>query len=471
MTLLRSAGRNGAAALGFAITLILGAQGAQAQDRRVPASGAEMKLSFAPAVRRAAPAVVNVYAAKVVENRNPLFDDPVFRRFFGAPGQREQVQRSLGSGVLVDAGGFVVTNNHVVEGATEVKVALSDKREFEAEIVLKDSRTDLAVLKLKGGGPFPVIELGNSDELQIGDIVLAIGNPFAVGQTVTHGIVSALARTQVGITDYQFFIQTDAAINPGNSGGALIDLSGRLVGINTAIYSRSGGSQGIGFAIPVNMVRVVIASAKGGGTSVKRPWLGASLQAVTSDIAEGLNLKRPTGALVTGVTSGSPAAHAGLKVGDLIVSIDGQTVDDTEALGYRFATKPLGGTARLGVLRGGKEIHVDIALAAAPEVPPRDPVKVRTRSPFLGTTVVNISPAVADEMHIDPGAKGVVVSEVEDGTPAQMVGLRRGDIVQELNGETVTRTKDIERLTRTPQRVWRLKVNRGGQILTTTLGG
>jgi S1-C subfamily serine protease len=174
---------------------------------------------------------------------------------------------------------------------------------------------------------------------------------------------------------------------------------------------------------------------------------------------------------VTGITAGSPAARAGLKVGDLIVSIDGQTVDDTDALGFRFATKPLGGTTRLGVIRGGKETHVDVALVAAPEVPPRDPVKVRTRSPFLGTTVVNISPAVADEMHIDPDAKGVVVADVEDGTPAQMVGLRRGDIVQELNGEEVTRTKDIERLTRTPQRVWRLKVNRGGQILTTTLGG
>jgi Do/DeqQ family serine protease len=459
---------------GLALALLLGANGAaQAQERRLPASAAEMKLSFAPAVKQAAPAVVNVYAAKVVANRNPFFDDPVFRRFFGGPGQqRDQVQRSLGSGVIVDRDGFVVTNNHVVEGATEVKVALADKREFEAEIVLKDARTDLAVLKLKGGGDsFPTIAFGNSDELEIGDIVLAIGDPFAVGQTVTHGIVSALARTQVGISDYQFFIQTDAAINPGNSGGALVDLSGRLVGINTAIYSRSGGSQGIGFAIPVNMVRVVVASAKGGGTSVKRPWLGASLQRVTPDIADGLNLKRPAGSLVTGVTSGSPAARAGLKVGDLITTIDGQAVDDTDALGFRFATKPLGGHTQLGLIRGGKEMHVSVPLIAAPETPPRDPVKVRTRSPFLGATVINLSPAVADEMHVDGEARGVIVSEVEDGTPAQMVGLRRGDIVQEVNGEAVTHTKDIERLTRTPQRVWRLKVNRGGQILTTTLGG
>src|SRR5262245_19856388 len=259
------------------------------QDNRVvPSSPGEVRLSYAPVVKRVAPAVVNVYAAKVVANRNPLLDDPFFRRFFGGNGQgipREQVQHSLGSGVIVDAGGFVVTNNHVVEGADQVKISLSDKREFEATIVLKDSRTDLAVLKVKDGRErFPVVEFGDSDAMQVGDLVLAIGNPFGVGQTGTHGIVSAVARTQIGITDYQFFIQTDAAINPGNSGGALVDLGGKLIGINTAIFSRSGGSQGIGFAIPANMVKVVVASAKGGGTTVKRPWLGAKLQAVTPDI-------------------------------------------------------------------------------------------------------------------------------------------------------------------------------------------
>src|SRR5438067_8834823 len=333
----------------FLVLLVLGFGGvADAQERRVPGSTAELTLSYAPIVQRIAPAVVNVYAAKVVENRNPFFDDPFFRRFFGGPNSslpREQVQRSLGSGVIVDPSGLVVTNNHVIEGATEVKVALEDKREFEAELVLKDTRSDLAVLRLKDAREtFPALELGNSDELQVGDVVLAIGDPFGVGQTVTHGIVSALARTQVGITDYQFFIQTDAAINPGNSGGALVDIHGRLIGLNTAIFSRSGGSQGIGFAIPVNMVKVVVASAKSGGTSVKRPWLGAKLQAVTPDIAESLGLKRPAGALVATVTEKSPAARAGLRTGDLIVAIDGQTVDDQNAFDYRFATKPLGGT-------------------------------------------------------------------------------------------------------------------------------
>src|SRR6266702_4545956 len=297
--------------------------------RRVPSSPTELRLSYAPVVQRAAPAVVNVYAAKTVAVRNPLFDDPIFRRFFGGPGapggSGDQVQRSLGSGVLVDAEGLVVTNNHVIEGADQVKVSLADKREFEAELVLKDTRSDLAVLRLKAQGErFPAIEFSDSDTLQVGDVVLAIGNPFAVGQTVTHGIVSAVARTQVGITDYQFFIQTDAAINPGNSGGALVDLAGRLVGINTAIFSRSGGSQGIGFAIPANMVKVVVASAKSGGSTVRRPWLGARLQPVTPEIGESLGLKRPAGALVASISPASPAARAGLKTSDLIVAIDGQ---------------------------------------------------------------------------------------------------------------------------------------------------
>src|SRR5712675_2028731 len=325
---------------------------AAAQDRRVPASPSDIRLSYAPIVQRVQPAVVNVYAAKNVQNHNPLLDDPIFRRFFGVPGQQpEQMQRSLGSGVMVDASGLVVTNNHVIEGADQVKVSLADKREFEAEIVLKDSRTDLAVLRLKDTKEkFTTLDFANSDELLVGDVVLAIGNPFGVGQTVTHGIVSALARTQVGITDYQFFIQTDAAINPGNSGGALVDLTGRLVGINTAIFSRSGGSQGIGFAIPANMVRVVVASAKGGGTSVRRPWLGARLQAVTQEIAESLGLKRPTGALIASITNGGAAARAGMRTGDLITGIDGQAVEDSNAFDYRFATKLIGGTARVVLL-------------------------------------------------------------------------------------------------------------------------
>src|SRR5438094_5309269 len=383
---------------------------ALAQDRRVPASAAELRLSYAPIVQRVQPAVVNVYAAKMVQNRNPLLDDPIFRRFFGVPGQQpEQMQRSLGSGVMVDPSGLVVTNVHVIEGADQVKVSLSDKREFEAEIVLKDSRSDLAVLRLKDSrGKYPTLDFANSDELQVGDVVLAIGNPFGVGQTVTHGIISALARTQVGITDYQFFIQTDAAINPGNSGGALVDMTGRLAGVNTAIFSRSGGSQGIGFAIPANMVRVVEASAKSGGKAVKRPWLGARLQAVTPEIAETLGLRTPVGALVANVAPGSPAARAGLKLSDLIVAVDGQTVEDPNAFEYRFATRPLGGAAQIDVQRGGKTVKLAVPLETAPDTN-RDEITISTRSPFQGAKVANISPAVADELRLDSNVEGVVV--------------------------------------------------------------
>src|SRR5688572_10418355 len=445
---------------------------ALAQDRRVPSSGAELRLSYAPIVQRAQPAVVNVYAAKTVQNRNPLLDDPMFRRFFGVPGQQpNQMQRSLGSGVIVDPAGLVVTNNHVIEGADQVKVSLADKREFEAEIVLKDSRTDLAVLRLKAPREqFSVLELSNSDELLVGDVVLALGNPFGVGQTVTHGIVSALARTQVGITDYQFFIQTDAAINPGNSGGALVDLSGRLVGINTAIFSRSGGSQGIGFAVPVNMVRVVVASALGGGTTVKRPWLGARLQPVTSDIAEGLGLTRPAGAVVASLTPASPAAKAGLKPGDVIVGIDEHTVDDPNAFDYRFATKPLGGQARLKVLRGGKEQRLAIALQTAPETP-REEVVIRSNSPFRGAKVANLSPALADELRLDSTAQGVVVLEIAPGSPAQRVGFQRGDTVVSVNDEKIERTKDLDPITQEAVRMWRVTIMRGGRPIPVQFRG
>lgn len=442
-----------------------------AQDRRVPSSPAELRLSYAPIVQRVQPAVVNVYAAKVVQNRNPLLDDPIFRRFFGGGQQQEQVQRSLGSGVIVDSSGLVVTNVHVIEGADQVKVSLSDKREFEAEIVLKDSRSDLAVLRLKDTREkFPALEFTNSDELMVGDVVLAIGNPFGVGQTVTHGIISALARTQVGITDYQFFIQTDAAINPGNSGGALVDMNGRLAGINTAIYSRSGGSQGIGFAIPANMVRVVVASAKSGGTAVKRPWLGAKLQAVTPEIAETLGLRSPTGALVASVVPNGPAAKAGLKSSDLITGIDGQAVDDPNAFDYRFATRPLGGSAQIDLQRSGRPLKLTIALETAPDSG-RNELVITTRSPFQGARISTITPAVADELHLDADTEGVVVTDIGDGTAAQNVGFQKGDIILSVNNQKIARTSDLEKVAKEQSRLWRIAVVRGGQQINVTLGG
>jgi Do/DeqQ family serine protease len=458
------------AALLAAITLA-GAAAASAQERRVP-TAADLRLSYAPVVHRVASAVVNVYAAKVVQNRNPLFDDPIFRRFFGVPGGgASQVQRSLGSGVIVDGSGLVVTNVHVIQGADEIKVSLADKREFEASIVLKDQRSDLAVLRIKDAHErFPTLEFANSDALEVGDVVLAIGNPFGVGQTVTHGIVSALARTQVGVTDYQFFIQTDAAINPGNSGGALVDLTGRLVGINTLIFSRSGGSQGVGFAIPVNMVRVVVASAKGGSEAVKRPWLGAKLQQVTPDIADSMGLKRPAGALIASLMHGGPAERSGLKPGDVIVSVDGQPVDDVNAFDYRFATKPLGGKAALGALRGGRALNVTVALLPAPATP-RDEVTIHSRSPFSGAKVANLSPALADELQIENADEGVVIVDVDNGSYASNLGFRRGDVIVSVNGERISKTSDLVRATSAPSRAWRIKMHRGGQQITAVFNG
>jgi Do/DeqQ family serine protease len=455
-----------AALLGLCLSL----HGASAQERHAPISAAEVQLSFAPVVHRVAPAVVNVYAARVVENRNPFMNDPFFRQFFGAV-PREQVQRSLGSGVIVDASGLVVTNYHVIEGASAVKISLADKREFDADIVLKDQRSDLTVLRIKDAKErFPVLEFGNSDELQVGDVVLAIGDPFGVGQTVTHGIVSALARTQVGISDYQFFIQTDAAINPGNSGGALVDINGRLVGINTAIYSRSGGSIGIGFAIPANMVRVVVTSAKGGSGAVKRPWLGAKLQEVTPEIAESLGLKRPSGALVASVAAGGPAARAGIKTGDVIVSIDGTPVEDPNAFDYRFATKALGGTAQVGLLRQAKEMTVAVALQQLPDTP-RNEVEIRGRSPFLGATVANLSPALADELHLDPQTEGVVITDVAEGSTAQSIGFHKGDIVLSVNNQKIAKSADLERIANGGSRQWRVTIVREGQQISVMFSG
>lgn len=442
-----------------------------AQERRLPTQN-ELRLSYAPVVQHVAPAVVNVYAAKVVQNRNPLLDDPIFRRFFGVPGGGgSQLQRSLGSGVIVDGSGLVVTNNHVIEGADEVKVSLADKREFEATLVLKDPRTDLAVLRIKDGREqFPVLDFADSDALQVGDVVLAIGNPFGVGQTVTHGIVSALARTQVGVSDYQFFIQTDAAINPGNSGGALVDMTGKLVGINTAIFSRSGGSQGVGFAIPANMVRVVVASARSGGGTVARPWLGAKLQAVTPEIADSMGLKRPVGVLIANVLPNGPAARAGLKAGDLIVSVDGQEVEDPNAFDYRFATKAIGGTARLGLMRAGREQAAVVALQTAPETP-RDEIVIRSRSPFSGVKIANLSPALADELQVRNVEEGVVVVDVDAGSYASNLGFQRGDVIEEVNGVRISKTRDLERLTGTPNRTWRIIIIRGGQKISAVFSG
>jgi S1-C subfamily serine protease len=337
--------------------------------------------------------------------------------------------------------------------------------------VLRDQRTDLAVLKLVNATNLQVLELGDSEALEVGDLVLAIGNPFGVGQTVTQGIVSALARTQVGVTDYQFFIQTDAAINPGNSGGALVDMAGRLVGINTAIFSRSGGSHGIGFAIPSTMVRAVIESARGGARTVRRPWLGARLQAVDSEISSSLGLERPTGVLVVSVYDKGPAAEAGLKRGDAILEVDGQPVENPETFGYRYTLKGVQGETPLTVLRGRQRLTLPVKLVPPPETRPRDPVRVRNRGPLSGATLANISPAVADELQIDVTSEGVAVVELEDRSIASRVGFQKGDIIVGINGQRLGTTKDLDRALRAGNGYWEITVNRAGQTFTTVLPG
>jgi len=380
------------------------------------------------------------------------------------------VQNSLGSGVLVDPSGIVVTNNHVIQGGTEIRVVLSDRREFDATVTLADEHSDLAILKVNAGqARLPSLSLGDSDDLEVGDLVLAIGNPFGVGQTVTSGIVSALARTQVGITDYQFFIQTDAAINPGNSGGALIDLAGRLIGINTAIYSRSGGSIGIGFAIPANMVRTVVASAMNGG-KVSRPWGGADLQDVTAEMGETLGLDRPRGAIVASLHPLSPMVQAGIATGDIIVGVNGKPVENAKEFDYRLATLSVGQRTDVDVIRKGKPLRAKLALVQAPDKPAREETQIKGRTPLTGAVVANVSPALADELGLGISAKGVAVVDVKGG-PAAEIGFRKGDILLEVNGEKVSNVKTLQAALTKENAYWELSIDRGGQVRSVRLGG
>jgi serine protease Do len=373
--------------------------------------------------------------------------------------------------VIVDPAGLIVTNTHVVRGADEIRVALNDRREFDAKVVVTDDKTDLTVLRVEGlSGKLPSIEMANSDELEVGDLVLAIGNPFGVGQTVTGGIVSGLARTTVGVSDYSFFIQTDAAINPGNSGGALVDLAGRLVGINTLIFSRSGGSHGIGFAIPSSMVRTVVAAVATGQKPL-RPWLGASGQRVTAEIAETLGLDHPVGVLVDRVHAGGPADRAGVKPGDVIAAVDGQEVDDPQALRFRIATKPVGGAAALTVMRGGKEIALRMALAVPPEAPPRELTEVKGQGPLAGAVIANMSPALAVELSMDSGLSGVVVVEIKANSRAQRLRLRPGDFILEVNDARVPDVGALRRALSQTAPGWKITVRRGDRVMTATLPG
>jgi serine protease Do len=404
----------------------------------------QSQTTFAPVVQKVTPSVVNIFSSRKIkaDNRSlELFtEDPLFRRFFGDqfPGSqplvpRDRQERSLGSGVIISPDGYIVTNNHVVEGGTDIRVSLSDKREFPARIVGTDDKTDLAVLKIDQTG-LPALSLDDSSRIQVGDVVLAIGNPFGVGQTVTMGIVSATGRG-LGIEDYEDFIQTDAAINPGNSGGALVSAEGRLIGINTAILSRSGGNQGVGFAIPVNMARNVTDQIMRNG-KVSRAFLGVMIQPVTADLAKAFKLAKAEGALISDVTEDSPAERAGLKEGDVVTKVDDRTVVDSRALQLMIGEMSPARTVRLAVVRDGAERQFSVTLAEQPGD--------RT-SNTSATSAVTSSARTLDGVSLEPVAQGLAVRRVDPDSAAARAGLQPGDIILEVNRQSVATVDQLNR--------------------------
>ena len=430
----------------------------------VPSSDAQIKLSFAPLVKATSPAVVNIFAERVVQQRsspfrgNPMFED-MFRNF----GQtRPRVQNSLGSGVILSEDGIVVSNYHVVGMATAIRVVLTDRREFSARILLADKDTDLAILKIESEERLPWLAFRDSDAVEVGELVLAIGNPFGIGQTVSSGIVSGLARSGIATGNARgYFIQTDAPINPGNSGGALIDMAGQLVGINTRILSHSGGSNGVGFAIPSNLVANFVAQAKAGNQAFARPWAGITGQAVDADLAEGFGLDVPEGVVISMMHPDSPFAKAGFVIGDIITMVDSLPVNTPAEMLFRMSTQPLGDLIEVTYLRDGQEANAMVPLMSAPESEARDVRQVEVGT-LTGLEVSNINPAVQSEMRLAIGAEGVVVLRV----PRQLrsLGLSPGDIIREINGNPMRTTEDVIRASKENTRRWQIIGERGGRI-------
>lgn len=433
-------------------------------ETKVPDSMQEMTLGFSPVVKAAAPAVVNIYASRVVAERvSPFAGDPFFDQFFQEFGQvQPRVQNSLGSGVIVSPDGIVVSNYHVVGQATEIRVVLNDRREYEAEVILGDEESDLAILRLNDAADLPALEFRNSDEIEVGDLVLAIGNPFGVGQTVSSGIVSGLARSSVG-QGRGYFIQTDAAINPGNSGGALVDMRGRLVGINTAILTRSGGSNGIGFAIPSNLVQTVVEQAKAGANRFLRPWAGVSGQAMDAAMAEALGLDRPDGVVLSEIHPQSPFAKAGLMPGDVIMMMDGAPTNTPQEMIFRLAARGVGATVSISYLSAGQMNFAEVELIAPPETPPRDPVTIDENVTLSGLSAMQINPAVQAELGLSTAHTGVVVTEVAGF--AARVGLEKGDILLAVNGERIETTRDLVQASRMQTRRWAIDLLRAGRTV------
>ncbi|WP_193140439.1 MULTISPECIES: trypsin-like peptidase domain-containing protein [unclassified Meridianimarinicoccus] len=441
-------------------------------DTEVPGSQAQMQLSFAPVVKAAAPAVVNIYAKRVVAQRvSPFADDPFFSQFF-TPYSRSvpRVQNSLGSGVIVSPDGLVVSNHHVVGDASEIRVVLSDRREFDGEILLSDPESDVAIIRLQEAADLPALTFGDSDAAEVGDLVLAIGNPFGVGQTVSSGIVSGLARSGgvPGLRD-SYFLQTDAPINPGNSGGALVDMAGRLIGINTAILTRSGGSNGIGFAIPANLVRQYVTQAQDGATRFARPWAGMELQPVDAALAEALDQPVPRGLLVTRLHDQSAFARAGLRPGDILMALDGLPTDAPVELDYRLATRGPGRAVTAQLHRKGQDLQVDVVLEIAPDTPTSPPQTITARTPFNGLTVAELTPRLLEDLNLGLEARGAVV--VAARGPAQRSGLRPGDIITGVNGTPVTDPEQLARLLSQRASGWDLRLRRDDRDLVLRLRG
>ncbi|SFK25925.1 trypsin-like peptidase domain-containing protein [Celeribacter neptunius] len=445
-------------------------QPAFAEVPQVPASRAEVQLSFAPVVKETAPSVVNIYASRVVEERlSPFAGDPFFSQFFNSGPARQRVQRSLGSGVIVSGDGLVVSNFHVVGEASDIRVVLADKREYKGTVVLADKNADLAVVRLEGAADLPALPLADSDALEVGDLTLAIGNPFGVGQTVSSGIVSGLSRSGSAIPGGAgSYIQTDAAINPGNSGGALVDMSGRLIGINTSILSRSGGSNGIGFAIPSNLVREFTRQAEAGESRFLRPWAGVSTQAVDEAVGEALGLERPEGVVLAELHPQSPFADLGFAPGDVLLELDGQPILSPSDLDYRLSISPLGATVKLSAIRAGEPVVLDLTLIPAPGADATETVEIRSPGPLDGLTVADVTPALIEQYGLPLSATGVVMVDAQG--VATRLGLHPGDQIVEVNGTEISSSQDLAGVARQKIGRWLITLNRGGRLLRLRIG-
>ncbi len=440
-------------------------------EEAVPQSLAQMQLSFAPVVAEAAPSVVNIYARRIVTSRaSPFASDPFFSQFFGQIDAAPRIQNSLGSGVIVSPDGLVVSNFHVVGGAEDIRVVLSDRREFSGSVILSDRDSDLAIIQLEGAQDLPVLTMADSDAAEVGDLVLAIGNPFGVGQTVTSGIVSGLARSGgIGGQGQGYFIQTDAAINPGNSGGALIDMEGQLLGINTSILTQSGGSNGIGFAIPANLVRQYVEQAGDGAATLQRPWAGIAVQTVDAALAEALGLSIPRGVVITDLHPDSPFLAAGLTAGDVILTFDGLPVDAEAELRFRLATQGIGGTATVTYWRDGAERSVDIAMMAAPEQVRQslEPRRLSTDTVFDGLLAAELTPSIRTQLGLAPDTAGVLVLSADGAS--RRLRLQEGDVLVSINGAPTGSLAALETLAATKTRRVTLEVIRDGRRLMMQL--